>query len=169
MSSNEDDTPLKVALRSGAEIGLARAIANHGDESTVGSFIQARLSNLGQDDLTYILNLARNILNAGDYLDALTPDERQDPSRVPTNPELFQDKPSNDRVRWFGQWTIPGSGKWWDFGGTFPDLPTDAELVQYAADLASSYIEQYPTRFLGALTDDPGTVTVRILGQEKAF
>lgn len=164
-----DDGPLRQALRGGAEVGLARAMANIADENTVGAFIEARLSELAADDLSYIKNLAKQILQAGEYLGDLQADEYPDPSLIPTNSELFADEPSGDRVRWFGEWTIPGSEEWHKFSGTLPDLTTYGEIVGYAAQLASSYIEAYPTKFLGVLEADPGEVTVRIIGTEKAF
>lgn len=144
-------------------------MANHGTPQSVANFIEARLSSLGPDDIKAIKTLAQQILGAAQYLAELDPDERPDPARIPTNSELFADEPSGDRVRWFGEWTIPGSNEWYKFSGTFPDLPTDSELIVYASQLATSYIEAYPKKFLGNLTEDPGTVTVRIIGQEKAF
>lgn len=169
MPTHDSFTPLQLALRSKAEIGLARVMADSGKPAAVSQFIETRLADLSTGDKQHISTLAKSILAAGAALEALQPDERLAAEDVPTNVDLFGDEWEGKRVFWFGEWSVPGEDKWHKFSGTFPDLPTPEELEQYARDLAASYIEAYPAKFGVDRDDFEGDVDVRILGQEKAF
>ena len=69
---------LDAALKSGVEIGLARAIAAGQPPETIGQFIEARLSGLSQSEIDYTRQLANAILAAADALSALDPEETID-------------------------------------------------------------------------------------------
>lgn len=169
MPIHDDFTPLQFALRSGAEIGLARAIHNVANPETVGHFIETRLTQLSTHDVGIVRKLAESILAAGKLLSSMPPDEEIEPSAIPTNGDLFADEWEGKRLFWFGEWSIPGEDKWYKFSGTLPDIESPDDIARHAAELAHSYIEAYPTRFLRNLPEYQGEVRVRIIGIEKAF
>jgi len=157
------------ALSRGAEIGLARAMSQSHDSRTVGQFIEKRLGSLTAVEKDAISKLAESILSAATYISGLEPDEEIDEDQIPTNPELFGEDWGGKRLFWFGEWQIPGTDEWYRFSGTLPDITSYPDITVYAANLASSYIEAYPDKFVGPDGEVPESVTVRILGVEKAF
>lgn len=169
MPQQPSSEALHIALRSGAEVGLARALA-HGDGSEqVTHFVEHRLSDLLSSDLDYIKHLASRILSAAEYVTETTAEEPVDLSKIPTNDELFGDDWGGRRLFWFGEWNIPGTEEWYKFSGTLPDITTQEDITDYAQELAMSYIEAYPARFKQDPDELPDEVTVRILGIEKRF
>jgi hypothetical protein len=116
-----------------------------------------------------IAALAESILDAAKYISELDPTEDIDAERIPTNPELFGEEWEGKRLFWFGEWNIPGTDEWYRFSGTLPDITSYPDITVYAANLASAYIDAYPDKFKGPSGEVPETVTVRIIGIEKAF
>lgn len=169
VSSGSLSDGLRTALSNGAEIGLARAFL-HGEQSEEsGHYIATRLSHLSSLDLTYLQQLAHDIIRAAQYVGGLFDTEDIDADQIPTNPAADDTEWSGKRLFWFGEWSIPGEAEVYKFSGTLPDITDFGDIAAYAAQLAASYIEAYPTRFPGS--DNLGDMTpeVRILGIEKGF
>lgn len=144
-------------------------MANPARPEGVGQFIEKRLSDLSAADKNYMRGLASAILAAGRALELAAPDEAVDLDEIPTNGDAFGDEWEGKRVKWFGEWNIPGEDEWYPFSGTYPAIPTHLELETYAAELAFGWAEQYGKKFLHKLDAFPGEVRVRIIGQEKGF
>lgn len=160
---------LRTALSRGAEIGLARAIAEDRTPETIGHFIEARLGALSAAEVDYIRDLARAIVASAASLSSADPIEQADLENIPINGDLFGDDWAGKRIFWFGEWTFPGSEEWYRFSGTLPDTMDFADIVAYAAELAGGYIEQYPAKFQDPEGNPPSEITVRILGRERRF
>lgn len=169
MPDQPQSSGLKTALASGAEIGLARAISGGRGGTAVKQFIQARLGDLTSAEVSFVTDLAHKLLSAAQYIVSLGPDEDIDSAEIPTNEDLFGDDWGGKRLFWFGEWSIPGVDEWYQFSGTLPDISTFPEISVFASQLASGYIEAYPTKFHGPEGEVPIEVTVRIIGIEKRF
>lgn len=157
------------ALAHGAEIGLARTLASGGDPQSLAHFVETRLASLPDSEKGAIAALAESILDAAKYVSELDETEDIDTERIPTNGDLFGEDWGGKRLFWFGEWNIPGTDEWYKFSGTLPDITSYPDIITYAANLASSYIDAYPTKFVGPSGEVPSEVTVRIIGIEKAF
>jgi hypothetical protein len=157
------------ALSSGAEVGLSRAIFFGGGLAAAGYFIEKRLSGLTQSELGTVVSLAEEALAAGNYISALGSTDLIDPKRIPINPYAFGDDWGGKRLRWWGEWNIPGTTEWYQFSGTLPDITDKSAIIAYASALAFSYIEAYPNKFQGPLGGVPTDVNVFIIGTEGAF
>ena len=160
---------LRSVLQGGAEIGLARTLAGSPHAEAVDNFMNARLGDLTTADRQYVSDLSDSILTAASYVAGLPAGDNINPDRIPTNPELFGGDWEGKRLFWFGEWNIPGTDEWYKFSGTLPDVTTYGDIVSYASQLSSSYIEAYPTKFVGPEGEVPDEINVRILGVEKAF
>lgn len=157
------------ALSSGAEIGLSRAIFFGGGLAAAGYFIEKRLGGLTASELGTMVSLAEETLAAGNYITALGPTDRIDPRRIPINPYAFGDDWEGKRLRWWGEWNIPGTTEWYQFSGTLPDITDKSDIEAFAAGLAMGWVEKYPKKFEGPLGSVPTSVFVHIIGTEAAF
>lgn len=160
---------LRSALQGGAEIGLARTLAGSPHAESISHFYDSRLSNLSESERNYVTGLSNSMLSAASYVAGLSPADNINPDNIPTNADLFGGDWEGKRLFWFGEWNIPGTDEWFKFSGTLPDVTTYSDIVSYAAQLSSSYIEAYPTKFTGPEGEVPEDINVRILGVEKAF
>jgi hypothetical protein len=160
---------VQLVLRQGAEIGLARAIAEGRSDRTVADFVEARLGGLSQGQIDYIQDLARAILAAADTITSSDPDEPIDPDGIPTTPDPTGEDWTGHRLFWFGEWLEPGGTEWKRFSGTLPDITDFADIVAFAAELASGYIGQYPEKFGSGVSDTGEGPRVRIIGATKGF
>lgn len=169
MAEQELSPELRLALSHGAEIGLARTIALDPEPGAVANFIKARLSGLSSLDVSYIHDLAQEIVAAGSYITSLEPDEDINPNLIPTVPVVNDDEWSGRRTRTPAQWSPDDGETWFNFTLNLPDITSFGDLIAYANELAQSYIDAYPGKFEEIVGQDITSVTVRVVGQEKAF
>ena len=157
------------ALASGAALGMARALARTSQPDTVEHFVETHLSDLPADDVSYIKQLGKQLLNAANILSSIDPEEDIPIEVIPVNPDLFGDDWAGKRIEWTGRWNLPGTDKWYTFRGDLPDVADTQDIYDAAGILASDYIEQYPKKFIPEGYDYTGQINVELLTIERKF
>jgi len=168
MADLSPDSPLRQALAAKAEVGLAKQIASGATPETIGHFIERRLSQLSQSDVSYLRRLADAILEAGKKIQSARAEEEFSLEDIPINGDLFGDDWEGKRLFWFGEWNVPGTDRWYPISGDSPDFEGLLGVTQKAQELAEWRFGKSPQGYApqGGVTADD--LRIRILGIERS-
>ena len=134
-------------LSMGGEQALARLISTGASEERIVLLFFTRFEPMRASDRAALRRLAREMVSAGEFLDALDPGDTFGPNEIPVNQFLFGDTPGGRRMRIESEVEFGIEERLLRTSVDFADVPTVPEFLEASRLKALEILGQYPERF----------------------
>lgn len=163
------DNPLTRVLSQGAELAVAKQIANGANAAESFFYIKSRWKDLDDSQATSLLDTGRAIAFVAKELNGRNRSEQISPAMVPLNPNMLGGKDGGIRARVVGQLRDPKTGRFIEARIKLADLPSVEQIFRELADMIRDIRKRYPDAYKDATLPEDDEIEGEIIAIERGF
>jgi len=156
-------------LSTGGEIATALAISYGRGTAFIGNMLSRRFPGIDAETIGDVTDFGQRLVDAGDAIMGLEPEDIIPPPIVPINEFLFGGCPEGQRAYWVGEFSVDAGETWVQRRFSTADLPTQGEVLGLLIEQGANAIGQSPKVHNLWESKGENEIQARVLAAQRCF